>query len=49
MYAAQEIPRIDAARAEKDPFRTETSLMAHNLHTIGSQAENKPFIHSCRD
>ena len=25
MYAAQENPKIDAARAEKGPFRTETS------------------------
>jgi len=24
MYAAQETPKIDTARAEKDPFRTET-------------------------
>ena len=23
-YAAQETPKIDAAKAEKDPFRTET-------------------------
>ncbi len=27
MYAAQETPKIDAARAEKDPFRTETSCV----------------------
>jgi hypothetical protein len=26
MYAAQETPEIDTARAEKDPFRTETKL-----------------------
>ena len=25
MYAAQETPKIDTARAEKDSFRTETS------------------------
>ena len=25
LYAAQVIPKIDTARAEKDPFRTETS------------------------
>ena len=27
MYAAQETPKIDTARAEKDPFRTETILI----------------------
>ncbi len=26
MYAAQANPKIDAAKAEKDPFRTETNL-----------------------
>jgi hypothetical protein len=25
MYAAQETPKIDTVRAEKDPFRTETN------------------------
>ena len=28
MYAAQETPKIDTARAEKDPFRMETSYLA---------------------
>jgi len=28
MYAAQETPKNDAARAEKAPFRTETRLDA---------------------
>jgi hypothetical protein len=27
-YAAQASPKIDAARAEKDPFRTETNYVA---------------------
>jgi len=31
MYAAQETPKIDTARAEKDPFRTET-----NYYTRGT-------------
>jgi hypothetical protein len=26
MYAAQETPKIDATRAEKDPVRTETRV-----------------------
>jgi hypothetical protein len=39
MYAAQETPQIDAARAEKDPFRTETDLGNSSTVTLGGQME----------
>jgi hypothetical protein len=36
-YAAQESPKIDTARAEKDPFRTETTY--YTVQPCGRQTE----------
>ena len=43
-YAAQETPKIDAARAEKDPFRTETCLIGNFLPSGGMAEWSKAAV-----
>ncbi len=46
-YAAQENPKIDAAKAEKDPFRMETRLNARksqSLMGLGNSLLNSWFV-----